>query len=196
MEIHDSTVVHSLSVRNLQNVQTEITESSEFKLVTSKVNDLSLLVVVEYNNCRSINDMYKKERCTFTQMLTHDWLMPVSSHLQSHSLSLRDPWGSLPGKFDSVDLNFPQVRHLTLGCYCPAFDDCLDCILKHLTIESLSLIDCQIAAYMRLKPSDIEKWHLDKTDWTMFSSDDKGEGNIGSLGRLLREHPEPASALG
>lgn len=177
MEDPDRTDVRSLCVRNLQNVQTDITSSSDFKLVTSKVDDLSLLIVEEYNNCRSINDLYKKERCTFMPILTHDWLAPVSSHLRSLSLSFREPWGSIPGKFDPENLDFSQLRYLTLGRYCPAYSDSLDWVLKQSTLESLSLVNCQIAAYMRLKPSDIEKWLIDTTDWTLFSTDDDGRGD-------------------
>lgn len=106
-------------------------------------------------------------------ILTHDWLIPVSSHLRSLSLSFRERWGSLPGRFDSENLDFPALRRLNLGRYCLAFNDSLDWVLNQITLECLDLIDCQIAAYMRLRPSDIEKWNIDTTDWTLFSKNEE-----------------------
>lgn len=67
MEAPNNATMHSLCIRNLQNVQTEVTSSKDFKVVMSKVDNFSLSIAEEYNNCRSINDLYKKERYTSCQ---------------------------------------------------------------------------------------------------------------------------------
>ncbi|KAK7222291.1 hypothetical protein V2G26_010294 [Clonostachys chloroleuca] len=163
-----TTTIRSLTIENLQNfVLDDFTSSDKFQQVMQGLKGLHVLVADEENTLDGEReaDLYRPERRNFEPHLRQVWLDPIAEHLTSLSLLFRCGWGVMPGKFDTSDLRFPNLRTLHLGAYIIARHSQLDWVLRQKTLQTLRLDRCAIASHLRIGGGHRQLWDVQDTDW-------------------------------
>ncbi|PLB54570.1 hypothetical protein P170DRAFT_432203 [Aspergillus steynii IBT 23096] len=176
--------IRSLTIQNLQNAPfSQFTRSELFQDVTRDIDALHLMVADELDEDGSVEDMDGIERRTFESFLHHQWLVPLSNHLVSLTLSFRSPWGTIPGYFDGRGLHFPRLRTLTLGNFVIGHHDQFDWILNQSSLVSLCLDNCSILSYMTTFGESLEELHVQAHDWVQYPSSSFGiDDNVAIYG--------------
>ena len=144
---HPARKVHTLSIKNLQNVaKHEIMTSENCKAVLSRLKSLHLQVTTE-----QLNHKYQWKNCEFPEVhrfygeeLKKYWLQPVQSQLENLQIyGAEDYWGYYP-LCDLRDIHFPRLKSLMLGQMTFYHEWQMRWILKHRTLERLVLDSCPI----------------------------------------------------
>lgn len=145
---HPAKNVHTLSIKNLQNIaKEEIMTSSDCKAVLFRLRSLYLQITTEqiilYHE-HKINDLPEAHQFYGTDLKKY-WLQPLQSRLESLQIYAAESyWGYFP-PCDLRDLHFSALKRLMLGNMTFTHGWQLDWILEHKrTLESLVLDDCPI----------------------------------------------------
>ena len=158
----------SLSIKNLQNFNVKsFVESEDFLSVLSKIKELRLKIVIQYDSSCPVSCWSFREMHDFFAELANIWLRPVCATLESLTLHVDNYWGYIP-KCDLRSLHFPKLRKLELGNFSFSHDWQLEWILSHGgTLEKLVLDDCPIVPYSyNYGPNDAENYPIDpRTDY-------------------------------
>lgn len=142
--------LRSLAIKNLQNKnEEEIIDSSNFKHVLSKVQELHLLIAVQISEASPESYVLHNALYDFFDAGLRDaWLKPASQNLTRLTLYTNTYWGWVPG-FDARGIRFPNVRYLALGNYTFAHDWQIEWLTSHFAdLETFIMVDCPILFHM------------------------------------------------
>ncbi|KAF7542457.1 hypothetical protein G7Z17_g11555 [Cylindrodendrum hubeiense] len=162
----DTSKIHSVTIRHLQNAPLpDFTSSELFKSIAKDIDQLHLQVAEEYNEDGPDGDIYCIELVKFEPYMHNHWLSPLADHLTSLSLYFGECWGTMPGTFDGRGLFFPQLKTLSLGSYAISHHDHLDWVLAQSSLKTLRLDRCFILSYISTEADKVEEWNLQTHDW-------------------------------
>ena len=138
----------SLTLKNLQNYNDErVVKSPNFIEVLSRLSELRLKIVTEYDSSSPENNWNKTQMHTFFVELSSIWLKSTVQNLSSLCIHSDVLWGYVP-LCDFRTLHFAKLKKLELGNYSFSHDWQLDWILSHKTLEIFILDDCNIVNYI------------------------------------------------
>ncbi|VUC29065.1 unnamed protein product [Clonostachys rosea] len=148
-----------ITIDNIQNSSLEdLTGSGEFEKVMQGLKGLHLTVAHE-GNCvhdQAKADLFRSERQNFEPHLSHGWLNPIAKQLTSLSLEFHCGWKVMPGKLNTSDLNFPNLKNLHLGGLYHS---------SQKTLQTLCLDWCAIASHLLFSNGHRQLWDVQDTDW-------------------------------
>ncbi|KAM7185002.1 putative f-box domain containing protein [Naviculisporaceae sp. PSN 640] len=172
-EVEGASKIHSLTLRNLQNVSIASLANSEiFSTVMQQLDELHIGMIQEYNEHGPDHDYNCTELQTFPDYLCVEWLKPVAPNLRALSLySAVDNWGCFPGYFNPVkhSITFPKLETLSLGYYTLAFNDQLDWIFapENKSLTKLVMHNCMIASIVSIEKDNMRTWKPNTRDWEL-----------------------------
>ncbi|KAF4556992.1 Hypothetical protein D9617_1g088740 [Elsinoe fawcettii] len=164
--------IKDLTISNLQNaVLRNLIGTPIFKTTMSALNRLQLRVSVEepqyfpLGHQGLLGSSGYWEWGFFPMHMADAWLVPASSNLTSLSLYFDKPWGSLPGKFEALYLDFPALKSLALGAYSMAYDDGIDWVVRCKKLRQLTLHACTIVVLINVDDEMDQSWTFDHGKW-------------------------------
>ncbi|KAJ4250231.1 hypothetical protein NW762_012046 [Fusarium torreyae] len=168
--------IRELKLENLQNspLPSELTDG-----LFNGIEQLHLLICHEHAEIDPGNTMTVelKERTEFEPYLQYSLLPPTAAQLVELSLGARREWGLALGIFDGSNLNFPQLKTLSLSNYLIGHNTQFDWVLRQKTLKCLRLHSCHIITHMWIPLGTKEQLGINTEAWQKKSGESFfGEG--------------------
>ncbi|KAF5652182.1 f-box domain protein [Fusarium sp. NRRL 25303] len=168
--------IRELKLENLPNssVPSELTDG-----LFKGIEQLHILICHEHAEIDPGNTMTVElnERTEFESYLQYSILPPIAAQLVELTLGAHREWGLALGVFDGSNLDFPQLRTLSLSNYVIGHNTQFDWVLKQKTLKCLRLNSCHIITYMWIPLGSKEQLGINTEAWQEKSGESFfGEG--------------------
>ncbi|KAF6787632.1 F-box domain-containing protein [Colletotrichum sojae] len=164
-EDNNTAQIRSLSLENLQNTPLP---GFDWEAVAMNVNELHLMIAVEYQEHGSGYDIEMEECWTFEPYLQTSILPHFADNLTVLTLGFLECRGAMPGYFDGKGLLFPRLNTLNLINFVVAHNDHFDWVLSQTSVETLRLERCHIVSHIYLMNRFNILWGLLTHDWEQY----------------------------